>query len=241
MGIIQCKKHGYGSFYEMCLHMYEQYKQDNYIDYQEIPACFTKVCADCAERIKLSDISSMANFDYYDLGSVSEEEFDNRWDKVEEKYNQIDRKIVCVACYNEMRLRSARKSAFPDPFPAYEHTLLWEDKKTIDDLEECLKTKIDLPDFQEEFYKRSLSQRTALSLSPGNITKPLEIRLYYIHDTKKQQQILKVMDDFFQNVDEKQRRVTFIEKEVVIKKYLPNGVYSQQKGEENILLEVEVT
>ena len=56
----------------------------------------------------------------------------------------------------------------------------------------------------------------------------------------QQQQIIQLIDNYFEHIERKQRRIRFYEKEDVVRKSFPNGGTSTQKGRGNILLEVEI-
>lgn len=231
MGVIKCDKHGYIGFYEICVHLHEVYKQKMYQKANEIPLVFTWVCDECAKNVRLEELNDMKGMQIDDLTHLPEEEMLVFSDRASEKYDQIDRHIACVHCYLETKLKHDRALGIRDPFFVYEKTLLYQDATTIDKLRAYLVANYTFAPFQvydhfQQYYAE------ALIIQSGNLSHPLNIDIYYVTDKTEQEQILTLINRFFADIPQKQRKIRFIEKEVST---------VDNTAKEKVLLEIEIS
>ena len=101
-----------------------------------------------------------------------------------------------------------RKLKKPDPFKSFEQTLMYEDKATIDQLENHL-----LNNFP--FKKTAIPgiDHHALFIQPGGISFPLLIKVFYVLDETAQREVLSLIEEFFNNCEKHQRVVRFYDQE----------------------------
>ena len=184
MGMILCKKHGPGGFYEICTHLFEDFKKGIYSPYQNIPGIYnlTKVCHACATSINLAEIDDLKTITEEDLVQMPEEDALEVFNRFSEKYDQIDRKAICQHCYTELQIAHNRKLGLSDPFFVYENTLLYKDNAQIKQLETYLKAHFTFPKFQDPFFHNDQPDQDAMTILWGNIYEPLSIDLYYVID-----------------------------------------------------------
>ncbi|OJJ22047.1 hypothetical protein BKI52_08390 [marine bacterium AO1-C] len=240
MGMIICEKHGLSGFCTVCIHLFEGL-ETTWVAFPEFPGTtLTKVCAHCAEKSNLSELNHLKGMTFDDQLNMSEDAFEKQLEIIGEKHRQITTKSICILCYDELQVMHHRKSSLPDPFPVYENTLVYQDRNQVKQLEDYLKTHFTFPKFRYSIFHQGQPDKSAIQVSRGNIRKPLSIDVYYITEHGQQQQLIQLVDTFFERIAKKQRLIRFYEKEDVICKTLPNGGHSQERREGNVLREVEI-
>ena len=240
MGMIICKKHGLSGFCAVCIHLFEGL-ETTWVDFPGFPGTtLTKVCTSCAKKHHLSALDDLKDLTWEDQWNLSEDAFEEQLNRIDKKQKEITTKSMCIHCYDELQVTHHRKAGIPDPFPVYEHTLLYEDRDQIKQLEAYLKAHFTFPKFQYSIFHQNQPDRSAIQVFKGNIRKPLCIDVYYVTDQAQQQQLVQLIGIFFERVTKKQRLIRFYEKEEVICETLPNGGSSQQRTKGNTLLEIEI-
>lgn len=181
MGLMKCKKHGYSGFREVCVHLYEVYEQGVYQEANEIPVLATLICDECAKNVRLDELDDMKGMWLDELNKLPEEEQLICIDRAGEKYDQIERRIACIHCYTETKLKHDRALGIRDPFFVYEKTLLYQDEVTIDKLRAYLMANYNFAPPQADDYRRQ-HDKEALTILWGNLFRPLSIDIYYVTD-----------------------------------------------------------
>ena len=240
MGVIICKKHGLSGFCTVCIHLFEGL-ETTWVEFPWFPgATLTKVCTHCAEKSNLSELDDLKDITLEDQLHLSEDAFEKQLNRIDKKLKKITTRGICIQCYDELQVTHHRKAGLPDPFPVYENTLVYQDRDQIQQLEAYLKTYFTFPEFRYSIFHQDQPDRSAIQVSKGNIRKPLSIDVYYITEQDQQQQLIQLVDTFFERIAKRQRLIRFYEKEDVICKTLPNGGHSQERREGNVLREVEI-
>ena len=240
MGVIKCNKHGISGMIEVCIHLLEGL-ETTWVAFPSFPGTtLARVCTHCAKKSNLSELDYLKDLTFEDQMNMSEDAFEKQLEIIGRIQSQIPSKSICIQCYNELQVAHHRRLGLSDPFQVYDNTLVYEDTPKINQLESYLKSHFPLPKFQESFYYHNRPDKYALLISPGNIKKPMSIDFYYVVEQAQQQELLQLIEAFFEGIDKKQRKVRFYEKEEVIHEVLPNGGQSRQRGEETVLLELTI-
>ncbi|MDC8004094.1 hypothetical protein POV27_08515 [Aureisphaera galaxeae] len=100
MGAINCKKHGRQLIIEVCEHAYEALHSRQKLDLLKIPILNLRVCTSCYDQFRFQAVPDIT---IEDLLELDDEEADRIGDFVHGKYDQVNRKVMCVACYNELK------------------------------------------------------------------------------------------------------------------------------------------
>jgi len=229
MGLILCNKHGGQGFFEICEHIQADLNNGIYPTMIKFPIFNVKVCQDCYDNISAHEIPDISLDELF--SNYSEQDIDKIDKSVQIKYNQINRSAICTICNLEHKLIYARKQGQEDPFEAFENTLTFIQQHTIDELEEyLLKNYNFLPSIVTEDQK-------ALSITTGNIAKPLLITIYYITAPEEQNKVIQLIDNFFSSQKLTQRRIHFFEKENWIEKQ-EKTYTSHHRGEEQLIRDI---
>lgn len=231
MGIIQCDKHGYSGFYDACEHIYTDLCESRYPDMKSIPVLDTRICEQCDQLLDTSDIPDYTIDELIALPEHQVEEVERR---LSQKYNLIpNRGQFCVNCANEVQLKTTRLKGIPDPFEAFENTLLYENADLINELEQLLLSSYS---FMKSVKPYTLD-KPAMFLKAGTITTPFTITIYYVTDTSRQNKLLKRIDDFFHKFPLTQRRILFYKEEIWIRKKNKADTYFETTCEEVVVRE----
>jgi len=100
MGIVICNIRGTQDFVECCTHIYEEYEKGNVPSMFDMPTINLKVCQACYLDC---EFYSLPNFTPDDLLKLTDEEGQALEEQFWSKYNTISRKIICVACLEELK------------------------------------------------------------------------------------------------------------------------------------------
>ncbi|UOQ54784.1 hypothetical protein [Hymenobacter cellulosivorans] len=157
-------------------------------------------------------------------------------DRIYAVYNAINRKSICAKCFSQVQVIDAKRTGKNLPFEPFENTLMYKDSNILNELKTQLNENFHFTKITNPATGQSESTWGVFS---GDITKPLSIYFYYIAKREEQDRILNFIDRFFENITQKQRKVTFYEAKNWIVEERPNGT-SVTKGEEKVLLEVLV-
>jgi hypothetical protein len=131
----------------------------------------------------------------------------------------IAKRVKCPECLCEEKYYAAQKAGKPLPFVGYERTLDWRSIPEVERLEEFLREHYT---FRKSQYPHS-GNRDSLSILPGTFTEPLTIYVYYVTDSKEQDGLLSIIQDFFLESNYPQRRVKFFEEERWYETVRPTG------------------
>lgn len=229
MGLVICNKHGKQGFFEVCEHIYADLNKDIYPEMKELSLLRVKVCDDCYDRNKISELPQISLYDVLENPeAVSEEEAGLAYSK----YKQIKRFCFCRICAMEIQLQWARKKGKKDPFEAFENTLTFREKNVISELKNYLLENFE---FQPSIIHPGSE---AFFLYQGHIGEALLIKIYYVIASNDQNEVVKLIDEFFQKQDKKQRKILFYESESWIKGTTEAGYVTHHRGEEKILKEI---
>ena len=229
MGLIICDKHGGQGFYEVCEHLHSDLENGVYPEMKELPLLRVKICDDCYQRIGANELPCIS-FDecINNVDSISEE--------VEElasaKYKQINRFAICRICDLEIQLIWARRKGIKAPFEAFENTLTFTEKQTIDNLEKFLLEKFE---FEQSVI---VPDHKALFISAGHINQALTIEIYYVTELDKLNILINLIEEFFKDQNRNQRKIRFYERENWIEKKSPGGYKINSRGQEKIIQEI---
>ena len=229
MGIIKCPIHGRQGFYEMCEHIWENLENEIISEMKELPVLHTKICHDCFAN---NNVEELGKVTFEDILELPEEEQIRFEEKVGSKYDNLNRKVKCIECLNQIRLIVAKRKGEDFPFEPFENTLMFKDNKKIEELREILTSNYKFQKFQNPYIKN----QDALFISSGGITYPFSIKFYYVTTQEDQNKLLKLIDDFFEEIPQKQRKISFYEAENWITEEKGNKIH-EYRGEEKLLLE----
>lgn len=229
MGLVICNKHGEQGFFEVCEHLYNDLNKGVYPEMKELSLLRVKVCEDCYNKYEINKLPLVSLSDVLnDPDAVSDEDFE----LAHNKYKQIKRFVFCRICAMEIQLQWARKQGKKDPFDAYENTITFKEKNIAGELKKYLLENFE---FQQSIINPGSE---ALFIYPGHIGEPLLIKIYYVVVSNEQNMLIKLIDEFFQKQDKKQRKILFYESESWIKGKTDAGYITHHRGEEKILKEI---
>ena len=229
MGLVICNKHGEQGFFEVCEHLYNDLNKGVYPEMKELSLLRVKVCEDCYDRNEIDKLPQISLSEVLtDPEAVSEEEVYLAYTK----YKQIKRFASCRLCAMEIQLQWARRQEKKDPFEAFENTITFSEKNIADELKKYLLENFE---FQQSIIN---PDSEALFIYLGHIGEPLLIKIYYVTDLNQQNILIKLIDEFFQKQDKKQRKILFHESESWIKGTTEAGYVTHHRGEEKILKEI---
>ncbi|WP_118973890.1 hypothetical protein [Taibaiella koreensis] len=221
-----CKAHGTVIRYlHVCQHLYNSYKEEAVPEALEVHFKGTlRLCVACYTAYEKQHFPE---HNFYDLvGECLEHDDPGMEQKLEdlsglyETYcKAIGEHYFCGHCFDELRIRNARRLGQPLPFIPYEQTLDHRDTDTLGRLETYLTGHFT---FATSEYIRP--GEPALFLRQGNISSPLEIAIYHVTEAHEQEALLQLIDHFFASIEKFQRRVCFFEKETWIETQYENGV-----------------
>jgi len=227
MGIILCKEHGPSGFLDVCEHIFRDLSLEIYPEMISIPILSTKICKECDQ---LLDTSNIKDYTWDELLELPDKEIDRIESIISKKYNLIpNRRQICIECVKMIQLNQASKSGKTDPFEAFENTLTYKERDTINELEKTLINSYKFKKSQEENFK-------TLYVTTGTISKPLTIEIYYVTEPSDQEKILRTINSFFDSIDLKQRVIRFYKEENFTLNRTENS-YSISKGNEIIIRE----
>ena len=99
MGLIICKIHGDQFFYECCEHIYKDFKSGKILPNESINILNDlKVCETCYAKYSFPEISEYKLHEVLELDDKSGYQLEK---KVFKKYELINRRSICVKCYEE--------------------------------------------------------------------------------------------------------------------------------------------
>lgn len=241
MGIILCKKHGKQGFSEVCGHIDTEYKQDicNKHRVFGLAEMFEMlVCNECWKHHNLDrfqTFSEMTENEFFDLEEERANQIVKEWSDV---YNNVNRRGWCLQCVAEIKVKQARKNGEPDPFRVFEKTLTQLDQEKLDELERNLIANFE---FQKSIYwETSYQSRPAISVRAGAYNYPLNIQIYYVISENEQDSIINFVSKFLSQTELNQAKIIFVESENWIATENQFGLFNYQRGEENILREVNL-
>ena len=201
------------------------------------PVLNLKVCQACYDRVSADELPDITLDELLEIDDIDKAE--KLGEAITDKYNQINRSILCNLCAFDHQLSYARRQGKKDPFEAYENTLTYKERDIIEKLRKYLLERID--------FKQSVitTDQKALFINDGYIKEPLLITIYYVMDTDQQNHILELIDAFFKTQKKTQRKVIFIEKENWIKEEHYSEEHkiksvSHHRGEETIIKTITI-
>jgi hypothetical protein len=212
MGMLECRRHGIQGIYEVCQHIHEDLKAKFVPQMYTTSILPTHLCKFCWQKGRFQELNKI---DMNVLTALPVSEAEAIVNKLTQELDSIQPTFSwCYECFKEVELEFARANNKVDPFEAYEHTLLYENEATIRQLENYL-----LQNYKFENTRISLYTSTeALFIHSGGITHPLCITIYYVTQRSEQEKIITLIEDFFHNINLKQRRIQFYENELVLVK-----------------------
>ena len=229
MGLVICNKHGEQGFFEVCEHIYGDLNKGEYPEMKELSLLRVKVCDDCYDRNGINELPKISlNDALNDPEAVSDKEVELAYTK----YKQIKRFVFCRICAMEIQLQWSRQQGKEDPFEAFENTMTFREKNIADELKKHLLKSFE---FQQSIIN---PDSKALFIYPGHIGKPLLIQIYYVTTLNEQNMLIKLIEEFLQKLEKKQRKILFYESESWIKGKTAEGYETHHRGQEKILKEV---
>jgi len=218
MGIIDCPTHGHQAFLEVYEHIGNALETGARLRGTRLLSL--EACDQCVTR--------------HDLMRFVGEDFFNWSEAGEALYNVLHAtsQLHCVQCIAAAELRTSRNAGQPDPFVAYERTLTFLQRETIDHLRDGLIASFH---FAPSIV---VPKHRAVWVLEGAVTRPLEITIYYVTDPREQDAILAWLASFFLGIPRNQYHVRFYReenwKEVPV---TPPAVRGFERGPEEIVRE----
>ncbi len=232
MGRIICEDHGVQPFYEMCIHLFDALESGIWPEMKTLPIIDTYLCQSCFDEYRIEKRPIFSLEDFSTLSTDQQEKIEKQITTI---YDTLELKGKCVECVKAIQLQDTKNNNRPVPFQAFENTLMHREQATIDQLGEWLRSQFR---FQKSKYILT-NNDDALFIKSGAMTYPLSIKIYYVIDATEQMQILSLIEQFFETVPQKQRKVSFYEAEHW--RYQQNGeIMRILPGDELLLLEKEV-
>ena len=232
MGIIKCNIHGNQSFYEVCEHIWDSFENNIVPKMKDLPILTTKICDRCYAD---NDVGNITDLSFEDILKLPEVEQDKIENNINSKYANLNRRAKCIECLNTLLLNDARRNGKELPFEPYEMTLMHKHQTKIDELKAIITSNHELPNFKNPYLKTE----KAFHIKSGGISYPLTLTFYYVTKEEDQMKLIKLIDEFFNNISRKQRKICFYEAENWIVEE-SKGSTHQYKGEEILLKEIIV-
>lgn len=107
MGRIICKTHGRQGFWEMCIHLWEEFENNIYPKMYTLPAYYVKICQKCYEENNVGELKPMTFNEFLDL---PEKEYYQIEEIINPIYDNLKRRCKCIQCIREVELIHVRKN-----------------------------------------------------------------------------------------------------------------------------------
>jgi hypothetical protein len=231
MGLVVCTIHGDQGVLEICEHIWEALEEGSIPEMETLPILGTKICSKCYQG-NLKQDSGQITLD--ELFELPEAEQDNLAGAMGSIYSGLERRVVCAECFNQKRLDNARRAGKELPFEPYENTLMGREEEVIEKLRTFLQSNFK---FQKSIVVDF--EMDAFHLRSGGISYPFSIEFYYITKKEDQAFVLQLIDQFFESIPQKQRKISFYEAENWIRNTHPDGT-SAHRGPEKLLWETNI-
>lgn len=228
----KCQIHGSQSFYEVCEHIWENFENGIIPEMKKLPVLMTRICNECFAN---NNVEELGKVTIEDILELPEEEQIKLEEKIITIYDNLKRKTKCIECLNDIKLFAARKNGEELPFEPYENTLMHKDENKIEELRKLLISRYKFKNFKNPY----INTLKAFHITSGGISYPFSIKFYYVTSEEDQNLLLKLIDNFFEEIPEKQRKISFYESEIWIREEEENGTH-EYKGEEKLLFETVV-
>lgn len=219
-----CGTHGNQVFMEFCKHNGKDIDDRKVPGMKRIPYVGSVICDHCFEVHQVEELAKMDQKTLRGLSQADKLEFESR---IRAVYQQIGCVTKCLECVNQLLLLDARTNGKKIPFEAYENTLTYQDESTIKRLEVYLNTH-----FTFKKSKIAHLDRAAFFTQYGGISYPFSIKFYYVTQQEEQDQLLDLVESFYEPIPKKERLIQFYEAENILTK--ADG--SLSRGEEKLLL-----
>lgn len=229
MGRIQCPIHGHQGIAEICTHLWKGFQNQTFQKTRKIPVLGTWVCENCFTKNKAQELEGIK---LEDIFKMSKDQQDQLEKEISLQYEHINKKIECIECLNTFRLNAAKKNGEQFPFEPFENTLMYKDNEKIETLKKMLLSNFKFQKSKIPYFNHFDS----VFLKSGGISYPFSITFYYVINKEDQIKLLKLIDDFFEQIPQKQRKISFYESENWIIEKTANST-TESKGKEKLLLE----
>ncbi|NMH86764.1 hypothetical protein [Flavivirga algicola] len=231
MGIILCQVHGKQNFSKVCTHIWKEFANNNFPPMRKLPGYGVRVCDKCYEENYVEELPKIT---FEQLLNLPEEAYLKLSETLYPKYPNLSGSIKCVECIRYIELISARKNKKEPSFEPFENTLMYRDTEKIEELKKVLTSNFKFPKFRKS--PLCFKPTDAFFIQSGGFSYPFSIKFYYITEKRHQEEILKLIDNFFEEIPQKQRHISFYESENWITEKVKIGIRTY-KGEEKLLLE----
>jgi len=209
MGKIRCLIHGDQYFYEVCEHIWDSFQNEIFPKMYDLPVLQTKICDNCYSNYKIEELGAL-NLNKFI--SLTEKEQIYIEEKINTKYDKIKTKATCIECINNIKLIDAKRNKKELPFEPFKNTLMYNNQDKIDELKKKLISNFRFQNFKNPY----LENIEAFHIQSGDISYPLSIKFYYITKKEEQIKLVKLIADFFTEIPQKQRKISFYEAENLI-------------------------
>jgi hypothetical protein len=247
MAHFKCEKHYGAGTRELCECLDQDIAQGFFPNTYELDGSEV-VCKSCAEFICTNYNPTNVNLETLDVFDGEIELSVENWSLFYAEHNQTS-VCWCGLCFWDFKVKKARHKNKPLTIDVYENTLEYWNKPIIDKLHEYLlssypfKLKLYYDDY---CYSHSLPNTAgikALEVYEGHILRPLTISVWYVTEEKEQEQVLALIEHFFENEEKYQRRIIFYEAETprLEADYDEDGCGGTIKEDEVILLDILIT
>ncbi|PJJ58618.1 hypothetical protein [Hymenobacter chitinivorans] len=190
MGGITCPIHGPSGFYELCEHIHRDFNNGVIPERRYLPVCRTQLCTDCYYENNVKEIPYLT---YDEILSLPKEEYLILEDRIRTVYNAINRRHICANCFKQVQIIDAKTTGKELPFEAFENTLMYKDKETIEALEQILKYNYK---FKQTINHFTNTFERNWHIMGGEVSSPLSITFYYINKDEDQNKILTLINNF---------------------------------------------
>ena len=257
-----CENHGVSSGLEMCEHLFKGLEQGIYLNYYELPVYKIRMCKQCYEKHEVQTLVDSAQIDKQAINDKKNQEkginviapdhyfeeviLQERHPKIIEKIKHIygtlneHSSIECIDCIYDVQLSHARKNNLTLPFEPFENTISHSDDERISRLEELLQAQVDIKGKHLEESTATYEMTRSVTVWSGSVKKPLTINIYGFSEEEDQKKLLQLIEDFFKDISEKQRKIIFYESLNWIHTALEKGMKRRTRDTDKVISEIIV-
>jgi len=225
MALGNCNIHGSSYYPEMCEHLKSDLDKGIFSPFHYLPILSIRICNNCFEQYNVQEIIDVLCIgenqdetletipDYFFEEERFNEETPEIFRNIETIYTLLNKNsyFECIKCMDQFELDHARKNHLPLPFKAFENTIINEKDSRLTNLHTILDDYLALKGYLLETSTESYEMTRACQINSGWIKCPLTIKIYGIENQEEQNTLLKIIDDYFKEIPEKQRKIMFLE------------------------------
>ena len=139
----------------------------------------------------------------------------------------------CFKCIDKIELDHAKKNNLELPFKPFENTILHERDQRLIKLQNIIQEYINLKGIHLESSTKAYEMTRACEYYSGGVKEPVTIKIYGFVDEEQQQELLKIIADFFKDISKNQRKIMFFDSlNWIVKEGGENGIISSRSRDE---------